>query len=282
MSLADREIARTVVPKTKVGSYRSFVPKHLRNLIRHLTVAYRNRGFKPYWVTIETCGPPVRFLIANKEGEEWHLPYVTQPNREMTFVRDRAVVEGSRIVEVGTHHGFCASLLAKWIGQSGEIFCYEPVDDNCRIAKANFEANGFENVHIKQAAVGERAGMTFIAKAGSNPSVQSDGLLGTRCPIVRLDDEITGKVDLLKIDVEGYELHVLRGAQRILGSKPNLQIEVHPGPIEEFGGRFEQIFDLVPSDAYDFWLQRDTISEPEPYEPRAPIHYNSHLFGIRK
>ena len=77
-------------------------------------------------------------------------------------------------------------------------------------------------------------------------------------------------------------MHVLRGARRLLMDTPNLAIEIHPGPIEEFGGKVEDLFSLIDTKAYDFFLQFGTTSEPEPFVLGTKIEQNAHLFAIRR
>jgi hypothetical protein len=58
-----------------------------------------------------------------------------------------------------------------------------------------------------------------------------------------------GRPDVLFIDVEGFECHVLRGSQITLASRPDLFIEVHRGAgLEDQGGSVEELVSLLPSD----------------------------------
>jgi FkbM family methyltransferase len=260
------------------------VPRQVRRVARSLISAYRNRRtIEPYWIDVEQQGAKIRFLVANVDGETWYGPYTTIENREMTFLNEKILRPGMKVVEVGAHQGFTAALIARWIGPTGEVFTFEPLQQNCDVAKQVFAENALDNIKLTRAAVGEEKGSVFIGATTTNPNVQSSGFLGEATPMVRLDDEIEGPVDLLKIDVEGYELHVLRGAKRLLETKPHLQIEVHPGPIVDFGGTVEGLFDLIDVNAYDFWVQAEsTITEPEPYTAGDPLIHNSHLFCVRK
>jgi FkbM family methyltransferase len=257
-------------------------PRLLRNLVRRARTDLGEFGFRPYWVTVETCGEPIKVYFATRETENWLKDYRTVENREMTFMRDRLLPRGCRAVEVGTHQGFSASLIGKWIGPEGTLITFDPVATNCELARGNLAANDLPNVTVRHQAVGDQAGKTFISNANSNASVQASGVFGTEVDLVTLDREITGPIDFLKIDVEGYELHVLRGAQRLLASAPNLAIEIHPGPIEEFGGKVDDVFSLIKADAYDYFLQFGTVDEPMPYTPPAPIVQNAHLFCVRR
>lgn len=273
-----------LVPKSRDHWLRRIVPRQVRRVARGFISAYlHKKTIDPYWIDVEQRGAKIRFLVANADGETWYGPYVKVENREMTFLAEKVLKPGMKVVEVGAHQGFTAALIARWVGPDGKVFTFEPLQQNCDVATQVFAENQLDNVELKRAAVGDENGSIFIGSTTTNPNVQKNGLFGEPTPLVRLDDEIEGAVDLLKIDVEGYELHVLRGAKRLLESRPHLQIEVHPGPIIDFGGKVEGLFDLIDRNAYDFWIQTgSTTTEPQPFSPGQPIIHNSHLFGIRK
>ncbi|HEX4183774.1 MAG TPA: FkbM family methyltransferase [Caulobacteraceae bacterium] len=263
---------------------RRVVPHQVRTAARGLINAYRNRKtIEPYWLDIEQRGAKIKFLVANIDGESWYSPYAKIENREMTFLQEKVLRPGMRVVEVGAHQGFTAALIGRWVGPEGQVFTFEPLRQNCDVASKVFAENQLDNIKLTRAAVGEESGEVYIGSTTTNPNVQTNGFLGEACPLVRLDDQIEGAVDLLKIDVEGYELHVLRGAKRLLETRPHLQIEVHPGPISDFGGSVADMFKLIDVDAYDYWIQtQSTVSEPAPYSLGKPISHNSHLFCVRK
>ena len=268
----------------RVSWVRRLIPRQFRRVARGLLSAYKNRKtIDPYWIDVSQAGAKIKFLVANLEGQAWYEPYVKVENREMTFLKEKILHPGATVVEVGTHQGFTAALIARWIGETGTVFTFEPLQQNCDVAKQVFVQNGLDNVKLTHAAVGEENGSVFIGATTTNPNVQTNGFLGEACPLVRLDDSVEGPIDLLKIDVEGYELHVLRGAKRLLETKPNFQIEVHPGAIVDFGGSVDDLYDLIDIDSYDLWIQTgSTTTEPTPFTPGTPITANSHLFGARK
>jgi len=276
--------AQILIPRSKNSWLRRMVPRQVRRVARSLVSAYRNRRvIDPYWIDVEQQGAKIRFLVANVDGEAWYGPYAKIENREMTFLNEKILRQGMKVVEVGAHQGFTAALIARWVGPTGKVLTFEPLQQNCDVAQQVFNENSLDHVKLTRAAVGEENGSVFIGSTTTNPNVQSSGFLGEATPLVRLDDQIEGTIDLLKIDVEGYELHVLRGAKRLLETKPHLQIEVHPGPIVDFGGTVEGLFDLIDVSAYDFWIQAEsTITEPAPFSPGDPLIHNSHLFCVKK
>ena len=75
-------------------------------------------------------------------------------------------------------------------------------------------------------------------------------------PVVRLDDLLSGRIpDLIKIDVEGHELEVLRGLRATLDRKATrLAIEVHVDELRHSGASAHELFEILGPRHYDFWF----------------------------
>lgn len=153
----------------------------------------------------------------------------------------RRVSPGDRVLDIGANLGYYALLFARAIGPDGRIDCFEPEPQNLETLAENFRANRLEeSVRIHPVAVGEKAGSVRL-DPGLNGVVTELGAL--EVPVRRLDDldDLHDRpVDFLKIDVEGYEGPVLRGAARILArDRPALFVEIHPeliGPPDDVPG----------------------------------------------
>jgi FkbM family methyltransferase len=161
-------------------------------------------------------GNPQRLLIL--EGER--------------FVAERQLVQrllrpGMHAVDVGGNIGYYLLLLARAVGPDGTVSCFEPDPDNLVELERNARLNGLARVRIHSAAAGAEDA-TVKLRGGINSTIAADGEICV--PLVQLDSVVTRPVDFLKIDVEGYEGHVLVGARQILTQdRPNLFLEVHPG-----------------------------------------------------
>lgn len=73
-------------------------------------------------------------------------------------------------------------------------------------------------------------------------------------PLVTLDSElkVSGEISFIKIDVEGFEMHVLLGAEHTIRQhKPQLLIELHPGLVEQYSYTIEDIFQFLKINGYD-------------------------------
>jgi len=108
--------------------------------------------------------------------------------------------------------------------------CFEPEPANLRELRASVAASGFTNVRIVEAAVGDEDGDVRFALGLNGHVVASPGpQQSVSVPLYRLDTVLDGRVDVLKIDVEGYEGHVLDGAASLIERwRPALFVEVHP------------------------------------------------------
>ena len=153
------------------------------------------------------------------------------------FVAERPLVRelaraGYTVVDVGANIGYYTLLFESVIGPSGRIIAFEPEPDNLVELRANVNRNGLNNVTIHPYAVGSCGGTVSFAR-GINGGVREneESVAGdaVQVPMVTLDDALTGPVDLIKVDVEGYEEEVLLGAVKTLQAcRPALFVEIHP------------------------------------------------------
>jgi FkbM family methyltransferase len=148
----------------------------------------------------------------------------------------QAARPGDVTLDIGACHGLYSVALARRSGPSGRVFAFEPDPVNADVVALHAALNGVsDRITLVRAAVGARAGEAFFqANRGSESALASDGMAGAiRVRMVTLDELFaTGRVDLVKIDVEGFEEQVLRGGRALLSDRGrgprHLFIEVHP------------------------------------------------------
>jgi FkbM family methyltransferase len=157
-----------------------------------------------------------------------------------------ALARSSRcVLDVGAYSGFY-SLLAATVNPSAEVVAFEPFPEARQWLHQNLTLNGLEaRVRIVPAAAGDRDG-----RAELHVPVSDYGWLETACSLdpaglprvaaipvdlIAIDSwrsasgRISGPVDLIKIDAEGWEGHVLAGARRALAeTRPVVFVEVLP------------------------------------------------------
>lgn len=161
-------------------------------------------------------------------------------------------------VDVGANIG-CYVLALRQL-TAGKIIAYEPLPQLFRFLQMNVVQNELPDVTLKDKACGEKGGSALMVP-GANASIeegcgqdQSSGMEAV--DVVCLDEDLRGEqIGFIKIDVEGFEIHVLRGARHILEQqRPHLFIEVHPNLLRRYGGSASDLIALL-SKSYDlsFW-----------------------------
>jgi FkbM family methyltransferase len=143
--------------------------------------------------------------------------------------------------DVGAHAGFFSLIAARLVGPTGEVRSFEPLVVNRSRLDANAKLNGFAHVFTHGVALGaeesevefRRDPSTFKGSlARPHESAQSEKVVVRQTTIDALSDTLAVP-DVIKIDAEGAELDVVRGALRLLlGRRPVLIVEIH-GPGRE-------------------------------------------------
>lgn len=157
---------------------------------------------------------------------------------------------GDVVVDVGAFIGVYTVAQAKRVGPQGLILAFEPEPTNFEWLERHVLLNHVqENVRLSNSAVGEKAGeINFDSGKDSQSCVSGFGK--TKVPVTTLDRELKNRrVDIIKIDTEGYEENVLRGALGVLkdaSRSPRLiYIEVHPYAWEKLGVSSQSLLNLL-------------------------------------
>jgi FkbM family methyltransferase len=137
----------------------------------------------------------------------------------------KKIVKPSQVaVDVGAHWGGFSLLLGKLVGKGGKVFSFEPFPKSFKLLKRNLKINHLtDRVKVYPFAVGdknEEVKLKVASTSSGHNSILRKNLPARevlRVKQVRLDDALkTSKVDFLKIDVEGYEYFVLKGAENLI------------------------------------------------------------------
>jgi FkbM family methyltransferase len=174
--------------------------------------------------------------------------------REYALIRKR-VVAGMSVMDVGANIGLYTRYLSRLVGPTGNVVAFEPAPDN--FAKLSRLCSKYRNVVLKQLALGDRTGTAFIYLSSTmnvdhRTYMAEDERRALPIEVMRLDDFMSAGqgLDFVKMDVQGAELQILRGARRVIEENPSLVIlmEFWPfgleragTPPEELAGFLEQV-----------------------------------------
>jgi FkbM family methyltransferase len=149
----------------------------------------------------------------------------------------RELRNGDVFYDIGANAGFFSLVGTHCVGGKGRVFSFEPLPSNADAVEEIFAINDLTNCHLIRAAVTDHGGQVSFSTSDDSSTAHITSV-STRMkketfsvPALTLDDFIQKfpSPNLMKIDVEGAELLVLKGAEKLLKSStpPKLIIEVH-------------------------------------------------------
>jgi FkbM family methyltransferase len=147
------------------------------------------------------------------------------------------VKKDNLVLDIGTNFGTTILQFARIIGKDGLAYGFEPDPTNFSICQNNIKLNKFSNIRVENLGVGSKDDTLLLVvdseyNRGMNKiSLENNGKESFFVKIICIDDWVESKnitqVDLIKIDVEGFEMEVLKGAEKTLKTfKPLLFIEL--------------------------------------------------------
>jgi FkbM family methyltransferase len=149
---------------------------------------------------------------------------------------------GAVVLEVGANIGVFSVLMARWAGRNGMVHAFEPSPVCCEALTFHLDLNGVtDRVVVERAALSNSEGTaTFYCAGTSGTNSLSGAHINTDFGSIEQTEVRVTTVDsycfanrvspfLIKIDVEGFEFHVLEGAFDILKRcRPVILVEFHP------------------------------------------------------
>ncbi|MBA3672654.1 MAG: FkbM family methyltransferase [Gemmatimonadaceae bacterium] len=246
---------------------RRLIPERAVSRLGLLRDALRNATFRAYVATHSYGGVVHQVRIADGLGKGWY-DFDWAPLTPLTVLREQGVlVPGARAFDLGAHQGIVAMMLADVVGPTGLVVAVEATRLNADLARENASLNGLRQVTVLHAAAAETPGViSFAPRSNGHVATAEEASVEVRAVSV---DELSaeyGPPSVVMIDVEGYELHTLRGARATLvAHRPALIVEVHVGEGLEQWGTAADVIAMVP-ERYRVLVSRH---ENGPYVPLA-------------
>jgi len=156
--------------------------------------------------------------------------------RQETRLVKRLLKPKQVFVDIGAHIGYYTVMAAE-IGC--EVYAFEPNPESFLLLHEN--TKDMENVHLHNLALSNRDGKTKLYlnenNTGDHRMFEVEGRESVEVLASRLDNCDIPKANFLKMDVQGFECHVLRGAVNLIEHSPDLQmlIEYSPNHLQEAG-----------------------------------------------
>jgi FkbM family methyltransferase len=212
-----------------------------------------------------------KFIFAFREYYEPELAYL-----------GKILSPGNLFIDVGANFGVYTLVASKLVGETGRVLAFEPTAHSFAILQQNLALNHSSNVRAFQVALAQTRGKAWLYHGwdpvgnslGKDPLWGSDGEdVQTEALDNLLEENGANRVDVIKIDVEGAEELVLRGAIRCLTSQsPIIIFEFNPGCAARFGLSPYGARDLLESLGYEFVVLGDSAKSNNP--DSRPTYFN--------
>ena len=176
-----------------------------------------------------------------------------EPAITKTFLN--IVKEGSIVFDVGAWIGYHTLLAAR---KAEKVVAIEPDLINCQRISKNLDLNGFSNVTILNMAVGNGSSSGVLLEAPISPMnriVEKGTGNAVRIePLDKIIDELEiHKIDLIIMDIQGYEYFAIQGLQNSLSRSivNNLICEIHPRELKENGITDNDVINILSEYKYE-------------------------------
>jgi FkbM family methyltransferase len=173
---------------------------------------------------------------------------------------------GMCFVDVGANQGLFTLLAAAAVGPSGTVHAFEPSPRERAHLQSNIELNSLTNVHVYPVALGSAHSTASLSVSDrEHPGHNTLGGFSYRetsqaysieVAVQTLDEVVDreglNRIDLMKIDVEGSETAVMRGAVETLRRfRPVIIAEANETALGQMGSSTKELLDLIRGQGYE-------------------------------
>jgi FkbM family methyltransferase len=219
-----------VHPRSHLARLRTFLGAHRFRGANRVNQALGGRGLPRGPVACRVLGNRWLIVDPSQDAYQRHL-FLSGEYEPGTLNLMREVLRpGDVFVDAGANLGLMTIHASALVGSEGAVVAFEPSPQICQSLRQNVALNACTNVEVHEVALGERSGNAiFYARPGINIAsgtlvASPDSLAQTQVPVRALTDSLDprhrNRLRLIKIDVEGYELPVLRGSLALLTGSP--------------------------------------------------------------
>jgi len=217
----------------------------LRGPARLLYRSYARTRYEPHKSVVRVTTSAGDVFDADLSSNlEWQLWTFGSYEAHFAELFSYLLKPGDRCVDVGANVGVHTVRMGRLVGRDGAVIAIEPDPDVVRRTERNIALNDLGNVRVVNAAASERPGEMPLYRPGPSDTNRARASLhhhsyltgsATTVPVVTVDDMCRGAaVALIKIDVEGHEAAVVRGAAgTIAAHAPSVIFEYAPELLDD-------------------------------------------------
>lgn len=257
-----------------------------------LAVARWNNLFagKDYFLHQPSGGPKMRLY---KDSILSKYIYNGFEQTELSFVQ-RLLKPGDTFFDIGSNMGFFALYAAQITGAKGKVYAFEPTPVIYKRLTENIAENNFSNVQAENFGLSDAKGslQLFIAEEGKDGwnsfAKEKEGQQSIQVPVDTLDDYVaktnvdTAKIRFIKIDVEGWEIPVVKGGLKTINAHDDiiLMMEFTESNSSAAGYNIGDLYDIIEQQGYK-WYVYDEAQHKLIHDPKRTSYPYNNLFGVK-
>ena len=199
---------------------------------------------------------------------------------EKTKVIRALLKPGMTFVDAGANKGYFSLIAARIVGEQGRVITFEPEPHNCTWIEKSIALNGYNNVTLHGVALGqaneesslylsEKSGWHTLVASSDRGSKEAKGVItvSKRTLDSILQEYDPPHVNIMKVDIEGSELDLLRGATQTLSAATNMVIlmDLHP----QLGVNPQEVGQLLQGFGFSIHELREPYRELRVLEPHS-------------
>jgi FkbM family methyltransferase len=208
-------------------------------------------------------------------------------SRERQFL-NAFLKPGDVFVDIGANIGLFSLIAASCVGDSGKVYAFEPTEKVFSKLRENIRLNHFDNIICFQIALSDRVGefpffvcqdgfdaWNSFARPNSGKAFSSELATCDTWDNFAHSNNLVGKVTMMKIDVEGWETHLISGGYETLSraDAPVLQVEFTEEAAQSAGSSCTRLYHILEELGYEMFTYdpdskkviHDPLRESYPY-----------------
>ncbi len=230
----------------------------------------------------------LRWRLNPSDFAQKHLFWLAEYEYHDLHILSRWTHPSAVVFDIGANFGYYSISLASGLNAEGRVYAFEPSHGTFSRLQENISLNNLQSkITAVQSGLSDSPGIAFLHQDPSNSGAAtiSHDAKGERVAIDTLDNfcdvRQVRKVDVIKIDVEGYELQVINGGKKVLSShRPVIMIEFNSAALARAGQTVEKLATVLRGLEYELMLaKRDQLSPVSAF-PKTDVIMN--VFCIPK
>lgn len=251
---------------------RLILPETLAHRLANWIRARRRKKFRAYVAEHNYCGEKLRIHIEDAMAAAWYDHDWQDEFREIHLLKQSKLKSGARVFDIGAHQGVVALIFSRLVGQHGTVVAVEADPWNAAQAAKNQQTNQATNLRVINAVAGPTDKLPSVGPSTDRGLIQEWSLDNVSFRSVDSLGSELGAPDVVYVDVDGYELDVLAGAEGTLASHADWFVEVHVGcGLEANGGSWQQVLAVFPEESYVRLIASENQQDFLPFDAKSKL-----------